>query len=65
MPVSTCTRSIHFAIEMLQWFGSLLKNGAGQWRNVKQGISFDKVAIHLTINIVPSLGIYHVVQTTN
>ena len=36
VPVSICTLSLHFAIEMLEWLRYPSKNGTGQWRGVSR-----------------------------
>ena len=39
VPVSICTLSLHFAIEMLKWLRCPSKNGTGQWRGVSRALA--------------------------
>ena len=53
VPVSICTLSLHFAINVIMAQVSIEKRDrAVAW--CKQGISLDRLAIHLTINTAPS-----------
>ena len=56
----------HFILPLKCYNGSDVhrkRDRAVAW--CKQGISLDRLAIHLTINTAPSEGIHHAVQTTN